>query len=222
MSFLDNLLASVKAPPGPNAGDIARSKVRRESEKKRLAAQKKVADDHESMVWKRVQAFIKDKDATVLKLKVMDRTQRAIAHEVCGTHNLASAAFGEEDVNRGIVCFKKGAGPTDEDLALLDRNLSYEDSLRDLEKRKAERKRLEEWKKGNADAPRRPPVKVAASGKREMLMNPALMQAQVIKASGSYGMVPQHMRNDKRSVDDVERERQAKRKKRTSQEAHEE
>ena len=105
--------------------------------------------------------------------------------------------------------------PNEDDYAMMNRALNYEECLADLKARRDAIVRQKEWQKQSAADPNQ---KVKISGKQaELIKNAALLEAAAPVVKESYGMVSTNkFRADKRTVEEAQNDAAAKKRRRES------
>ncbi|KAJ7393567.1 Sperm-associated antigen 7 [Desmophyllum pertusum] len=114
MDLLGSILSSMDAPPATESNKKA--KEEKAKLKKLQLEEKKKNAEFRSKTEKQVTEFIKDTKQTRLKFPSMTRVQRSIVHDVAEIAGLTTFSFGEDEVDRYVMLFKKEIPPSDEEL----------------------------------------------------------------------------------------------------------
>ncbi|XP_078374211.1 sperm-associated antigen 7 homolog isoform X2 [Oculina patagonica] len=113
MDLLGSILNSMDAPPKT---ENKKAKEERAKLKKLQLEEKKKNAEFRTKTEKQVTEFIKDLKETRLKFPPMTRVQRSIVHDVAEIAGLTTFSFGEDEVDRYVMLFKKEFPPSDEEL----------------------------------------------------------------------------------------------------------
>ena len=151
-SSLDKLLGAMQAPPTGNKVRAEQEKRQREHARRQRAQLEKKLRVFEDKLWPDLRAHASsDKGSGILVFNPMPPEFREVIHEVASKFGLVGHSFGAEGVSRGVVVFRSSAAPTQQKLAALNRNLPYNQSLRDLEARRASDSRAHAERKAAYD-----------------------------------------------------------------------
>jgi len=170
-----------------------------------------------SDIQKRLSVFIKDGSEQKYKFEVMNKVLRAIVHEVADIAGLASFSFGQEEVDRCVIVWKKEFAPSDEEFAALRAGEEWDPEKARL--KAAEKEALE------AEAASQPkhkrkldPVPADYHQKYEHILgkDSAKDAAHITSANKSYGFVPSANKRDQRTIEQVMAESRARKKLKTS------
>ncbi|XP_062505604.1 sperm-associated antigen 7 homolog [Corticium candelabrum] len=126
MDLLGSILGSMDKPPAVSSQE----KKRREAEVKRAAEEKKKKSKFRKEIEQKVSEFIQDGSRTRLSFEPMEKVYRSIVHDVADVAGLTSFSFGDEDIDRYIMLFKKEHLPSDEELEALRSGKEYDPSLK--------------------------------------------------------------------------------------------
>ncbi|XP_065199221.1 sperm-associated antigen 7 homolog [Sycon ciliatum] len=74
----------------------------------------------------KINKFCQSDETTKLELEPMNQVERSAVHEIADIAGLVSFAFGEEDVNRHLIIWKKEQAPCDAELAALRAGVPYD------------------------------------------------------------------------------------------------
>eukprot|EP00035_Acanthoeca_spectabilis_P023432 m.449354 g.449354 ORF g.449354 m.449354 type:complete len:231 (-) comp19807_c0_seq1:356-1048(-) len=216
MSFLANLMGKMEKPPERDPVVEALKKQAREAELELRKQEEKEEERFSTRIQAEVDSFIKSA-ATIKRFPSMKSNERAILHTLSAKAGLFPLAFGDEAADeRSVVVFKQSVRPSDKDVELMDRDVSYEECMAALkvtkkkiaEEEAADRERRRKEAVGSAPVQ---PVKQSAKKQRIAELVGDVSVAVAPTQKGDYGMVPAHLRQDKRSLEEVERDMRAKR-----------
>jgi len=222
MDLLGSILGKMDAPPSTPVDEETRKKIkeakRKEAEFKEAERTKKdkFLQDIERRINKFLQGPAKEKKLT---FEVMGKVERTLAHEVAETAGLCSYSFGEEDVDRHLVVWKKEFAPTDEELDAIRNGEEYDPNKAKFVAAKSE----ESEKESEA---------LTVTRKRKSVNNQTekyfekyakilgeesgLDAAKIAKSNASYGMVPSKNKEDKRSIEETMKEIRERKKQKES------
>ena len=134
MDLLGSILGNMAKPPAMSEKEKERRKKQREMEKKMEEQQKKATQVCREKAEKKISEFVKDEEATKLELPPMAKYERSVVHDVAEVAGLVAHSFGEEDVDRRVVIWKREHAPDEDELECYKRGLTKEE----WEKTKAE------------------------------------------------------------------------------------
>ncbi|XP_066923629.1 sperm-associated antigen 7 homolog [Clytia hemisphaerica] len=138
-----------------------------------------------------------------LTFEVMGKVERTLAHEVAETAGLCSYSFGEEDVDRHLVVWKKEYDPNKAKFVAAKSEESEKESEASTvtRKRKSVNNQTEKYFEKYAK------ILGEESG---------LDAAKIAKSNASYGMVPSKNKEDKRSIEETMKEIRERKKQKES------
>lgn len=179
---------------------------------KQKEAEKKRIDDFRAKTQKRIHEFIKDGTKEDLKVDPMDKTMRAIVHEVAEVAGLASFSFGLEEEDRYVHMWKKEFAPSDEELLAYRKGEEY-----DPEKAKEQEKAKEREDQEDKERSKQKSKEVPASNYRDKYKHligdeAAKDAAREMVSNISYGNVPASNKRDQRTIEQVMADTRAKKK----------
>ncbi|XP_042899584.1 sperm-associated antigen 7 homolog isoform X2 [Parasteatoda tepidariorum] len=149
MDLLGSILNSMEKPP---SASTERNKMMQKQKKimeKQQAAQKAKLNSFREKIEKEINEFIQDSQKQKHKFAPMDKVYRNIVHDVADIAGLCAFAFGEEEVDRYVMIFKKEHAPSDEELAAYRKGVEYDPQKAKelaLQKEKERLQELEESK----------------------------------------------------------------------------
>lgn len=209
---MDSILGSMEKPP---VLDAEKKKAREQKallEKLQQQEKDKITKFRVEMQ-KCIGDFIRNGELQKHTFEVMDKVHRTIVHEVAEDAGLASFSFGQEEVDRCVIVWKKEFAPSDEEFA----------ALRAGEEWDPEKARLKAEKDAEVTSP-------VASGKRKLDPVPSSYHkkyehllgreaakdaARATDANKSYGFVPSENKRDQRTIEQVMADNRARKKQKT-------
>lgn len=180
-----------------------------------MEREKRKLEEFRAQIQKRIHVFIKDASQRKMKFECMDKTHRTIVHEVADIASLTSFSFGQEEVDRYVMVWKKEFAPCDEELLAYRREEEW-----DPEKAKqlAARRALEQLE---ADSAKSHKLKAEPSSNyrekyKHLIGDTAAKDAaQSTKTTRSYGFVSSENKRDQRTIEQVLADTRAKKKQKT-------
>jgi len=212
MDVLGSILGSMDKPPQISEAERQQKKKQRELALKHQANEKEMKQKFREKIEERINAFLRDGDSKFLKFETMDKFQRSIVHDVADVAGLVGYSFGEEDVDRYMQVWKKEFAPCEGELSALRRGEEWDPV------RYKQLKEEEEWKSKLEEERSRQKNKIIPKtnyqAKYEHLIGKeaALGAARKTEANKTYGMVSAESKKDKRTVEQVQAELRAKKK----------
>lgn len=164
---------------------------------------KKKADFH-SQIEIRISKLLQSSD-TKLEFEPMNKLQRSIVHEFVDTAGLVAHSFGEEEIDRHLIVWKKEHVPCDAELDALRKGEEYNPQNIVLEESRTEETNSE------ASGSRKRKVKPEKQEQEKYFEKYAkivggssgLDAAQITKTNTTYGMVPSRNKEDTRSIEET-------------------
>ncbi|KAF3421893.1 hypothetical protein E2986_03358 [Frieseomelitta varia] len=164
---------------------------------------------------------ISDKQKALMKKQKEEyqKHQKAEAerHDVAEVANIWAYSFGEEDINRHIVIFKREYAPSEDQLNVLRRGEEWNEEVarKLIEERE---KRAEEEQEAAAKPRKRKDTFVPNSYYKDKYQHligkeAALAAARKTEANSSYGCVPSENKKDQRSIEQTLADIRAKKRK---------
>lgn len=193
MDLLGSILNSMDKNKPPVAAEHQRTakkkledlaKKHQEEERAQL---KKFKDKMELIINK----FVTDDYCPKLALDPMAKVQRAIVHEIAEIAGLSAFSFGEEDVDRHVVLFKRESTPCNEELNAYRKGLTWNPDT----KAEGDNVEVTEEESGIIEG-----KEVAKAG------------AKVTEINKQYGLVPRENKKDHRSIEQTLNDIRAKKK----------
>ncbi|XP_067942667.1 sperm-associated antigen 7 homolog [Watersipora subatra] len=209
MDLLGSIMNSMDKPPITST-DAERKRVK---ERKLQMEKWKQHEDKRILAFRakmkaRIESFIRDADAGKLKFEPMQSVDRSIIREITDDAGLVAFSFGEEEVDRHVIVWKKESAPSDDELAVLRSGgeWSEEKSLEIKQKREMEKERRIPSKAGPA-----PKTNYQMKYSHLVSMEVGKTGAQDISVNKQYGNVKLENKQDRRTIEETLAERKAKR-----------
>ncbi|XP_001630538.2 sperm-associated antigen 7 homolog [Nematostella vectensis] len=216
MDLLGSILNSMDAPP--KTEDSKAREKRAKLAKLQKEERKKKADFREK-VEKDVNKFINDAKRTRLKFPPMNKVQRSIVHDVAEIGGLTTFSFGEDEVDRYVMLFKKESPPPDEELEAYRNGEEYDPEVA-KKKKKAQVSSLQTSEESATNmfasgapywpaskAPKGPGTSAGTfyKDKYKHLLGESSGKAAATttKSNTSYGVVPSENKRDLRSIEET-------------------
>lgn len=204
MDLLGSILSSMDAPPST---ENKKAKEEKAKLKKLQLEEKKKNAEFRTKTEKEVTEFIKDLKETRLKFPPMSRVQRSIVHDVAEIAGLTTFSFGEDEVDRYVMLFKKEFPPSDEELEAYRNGQEFDPES--LGKTKEENKDNEDEPSVNrphssSKLSKQPPPTYYKDKYRHLLGSDSGKDAaKATKSNSAYGYVPSENKRDVRSIEET-------------------
>ncbi|WAR14532.1 SPAG7-like protein [Mya arenaria] len=216
MDLLGSILGTMQKPPSISIEEKKKRKAQQEQIEKQQKVEKKKLHEFREKIQSKINEFIKDGRQEKLQLDPMDKTYRAIVHEVADIAGLASFSFGLEEKDRYVMMWKKEFAPSDEELLAYRREEEWDpekarhtDQLRAIERLAAESK--------PTVSKVEPSTNYRDKYKHLIGDTAAKDAAQSTITNRSYGFVSSENKRDRRTVEQVLADSRAKKKLKTEQ-----
>lgn len=218
--FLGSLLGKMAGPPRASEKEIAERKKAREMAKKLEERNKQESKIFREKMEGRIDEFLKlpigEEKNRRLVMEPMAKYHRSVVHDVAEVAGLIAHSFGEEDVDRHCVLWRKEFAPCEDELDAHRNGIEWDPVASAREKYEAvkRKKQEEEEEKQRKKNDRNFVPKTNYRSKYEHLIgtDSALEAARDVEAKKSYGMVSAELKKDKRTVEDIQAEIRAKKK----------
>ncbi|XP_071040234.1 sperm-associated antigen 7 homolog isoform X3 [Parasteatoda tepidariorum] len=186
---------------------------------KQQAAQKAKLNSFREKIEKEINEFIQDSQKQKHKFAPMDKVYRNIVHDVADIAGLCAFAFGEEEVDRYVMIFKKEHAPSDEELAAYRKGVEYDpQKAKELALQK-EKERLQELEESKTRKQQAGPVNNYAAKYEKLVGSDAgIAAAKIATPNKQFGFVNSEQKKDKRSIEQTLADIQAKKKLKKSNE----
>lgn len=204
MDLLGSILSSMDAPPST---ENKKAKEEKAKLKKLQLEEKKKNAEFRTKTEKEVTEFIKDLKETRLKFPPMSRVQRSIVHDVAEIAGLTTFSFGEDEVDRYVMLFKKEFPPSDEELEAYRNGQEFDPE--NLGKTKEENKDNEDEPRLNrprssSKLSKEAPSTYYKDKYRHLLGSDSGKDAaKATKSNSAYGYVPSENKRDVRSIEET-------------------
>lgn len=205
MDLLGSILKSMDAPPTTEVDKKA--KEERAKLKKLQVQEKKKNAEFRAKTEKEVTEFIKDTKETRLKYPPLSRIQRSIVHDVAEIAGLTTFSFGEDEVDRYVMLFKKEFPPSDEELDAYRNGEEFDPEA--AGKSKDESQSAEDSdgvvtaRSTSKKAAQPPPTYYKDKYKHLLGADSGKDAARVTKSNSAYGYVPSENKRDQRSIEET-------------------
>ncbi|CAH1775935.1 unnamed protein product [Owenia fusiformis] len=213
MDLLGSILGSMEKPPTMDEEQRKKAKAQKEKMEKIQKREKETLNKFREKTQKMINDFIKDSSKQKYKFEPMDKVYRAVVHEVADIAGLVSFSFGQDEVDRYCLVWKKEFAPSDDELAALRKGEEY-DPLK-----AKELARLKDQEAAEArQAPKRPATHTPNAdyhNKYEHILGKTSAKdaARLTTANKNYGFVPSSNKKDLRTIEQVMADSKAKRQK---------
>lgn len=207
MDLLGSILKSMDAPPTTEVDKKAKEekaklkKLQMEEKKKNAAFRAKTE--------KEVTEFIKDTKQTRMKYPPMTRIQRSIVHDVAEIAGLTTFSFGEEEVDRYVMLFKKEFPPSDEELDAYRNGEEFDPENVSKSKEQAKStdyntSTVSKAQKTSRVSHSQPPATYYKDKYKHLLgVDSGKDAARATKSNSAYGYVPSENKRDLRSIEET-------------------
>ncbi|XP_013413441.1 sperm-associated antigen 7 homolog isoform X2 [Lingula anatina] len=213
MDLLGSILDTMEKPPGMADEEKKKVKAQKAKLEKIQQAEKQKMKAFKEKIQARINAFIKDDTKQNYKFESMEKVYRATVHEIADVAGLTSFSFGQDELDRYVMLWKKEFAPSDEEI------LAYRNGEEwDPEKAKQAKVLEEQYKL--EEAKRKPDTSKPQTNykdKYEHLIGKASAKdaAKITLANKSYGFVPSENKRDQRTIEQVMADSRAKKKLKT-------
>ncbi|XP_055949018.1 sperm-associated antigen 7-like [Argiope bruennichi] len=211
--LLGSILSSMEKPP---SGNSERNKLLQKQKKileKQQAAQRAKLTSFREKIEKTINDFIQDPLKQNYKFSPTDKVYRNIIHDVADIAGLCTYAFGEDEVDRYVMVFKKEYAPSEEELKAY-RNGEEWDPIKAKEAAlQREKHKLEEVEERNKrDFEVEPACNYASKYEKLLGRDAGIAAAKIATPNKQFGFVPSEQKKDQRSIEQTLDDIQAKKK----------
>ncbi|XP_029344265.1 SCAN domain-containing protein 3 isoform X1 [Acyrthosiphon pisum] len=156
---------------------------------------------------KKVTSFVQDDHQTRLKFPTLNKVLRNIVHEIAEDAGMLAYSFGEEEVDRYIMIFKKDSPPSEDELNALRNGQEWNDDIAKRLSEQREQVKIEEMldeekrmmlKRTNQDKPK---YNYKEKFQHLVGLEAAEQAARKTETNKSYGFVPSENKKDQRSIE---------------------
>ncbi|XP_050539523.1 sperm-associated antigen 7 [Daktulosphaira vitifoliae] len=207
MDLLGSIMNSMDKPPTIDTKEKLRQKKAQEAFLKQQNKEKAriLQFRHETEI--KVTAFAQDDYQTRLKFPTLDKVLRNIVHEISEDAGMLAYSFGEEEVDRYIMIFKKESPPCEDELNALRNGQEWNEEIAKRLAAQREQEKIDEMldeqkrmmqKRTNQDKP-----KYNYKEKYQHLvgLEAAEQAAKKTETNKTYGFVPSENKKDLRSIE---------------------
>ncbi|XP_057372913.1 sperm-associated antigen 7 homolog [Daphnia carinata] len=199
---MEDLLGSIlnKMTKPPSLDEQQRKATRKQAEKliERQNEERALLRNFQKKMQTKVADFMLDNALEKITLPPMNKIQRSIIHEIAETAGLSAFSFGEEDVDRHVVVYKKEFTPCQEELSAYRRGLEWKPKLAEEENEecKPEVDQLPSSKSESAAV-------AHYSAKYDRLFGSEQVKeaTKVTQVNRKYGFVSSENKKDQRSIE---------------------
>lgn len=218
MDLLGSILNSMDKPPALDEKQKKINKKFQEDLQKKQAADKIKLKLFKENTEKQINDFIQDDSLEKIAMEPMDKVSRSVVHEIAEIAGLSAFSFGEEDIDRHIVIYKKEFTPCSEELNALRRGLPWDPNAvkQKEEPDKEDSPNLSRKRKNPSTAA---PARYLEKYEHLLGKETAKDAARITSTNKQYGFVPSANKKDQRSIEQTLADIQAKKKKKSEQES---
>ncbi|XP_054714037.1 sperm-associated antigen 7 homolog [Uloborus diversus] len=220
--LLGSILSSMAKPPSMSSERNKQIQKQKKMLEKQQAAQKEKLKHFREKIEKEINDFLQNPEKHKHKFPPMDKVYRTIIHDVSDIAGLSTFAFGEEEVDRYVMIFKKEFAPSDDELNAYRNGQEWDPKVAkalSLQKEKERLIELQENKKRKAPLP--PSSNYAAKYEKLVGLDAGKAAAKIATPNKHFGFVSSELKKDQRSIEQTLADIQAKKKLKKSEEAKE-
>ncbi|XP_032676520.1 sperm-associated antigen 7 homolog [Odontomachus brunneus] len=216
MDLLGSILNSMDKPPTMSDKQKALIKKQKEEYEKQKKVEAEKLKIFRRQVEEKINKFLQDDNAKEYKFPAMSKIHRSIIYDVAEVASILAYTFGEEDVDRYIMIFKREYAPSEDQLYILRRGEEWNEEvgkkLKEDRKRKA--KEAAEYAKSRKNKDKFVPNSYYKDKYQHLIGKEAALEAaRKTEANSSYGFVPSENKKDQRSIEQTLADIRAKRRK---------
>ncbi|KAL5235023.1 hypothetical protein ACI65C_002433 [Semiaphis heraclei] len=207
MDLLGSIMKSMDKPPTVDTKEKLRQKKAQEVFIKQQNREKARMIQFRNETEKKVTSFVQDDHQTRLKFPTLNKVLRNIVHEIAEDAGMLAYSFGEEEVDRYIMIFKKDSPPTEDELNALRNGQEWNDDIAKRLTEQREQVKIEEMldeekrmmlKRTNQDKPK---YNYKEKFQHLVGLEAAEQAARKTETNKSYGFVPSENKKDQRSIE---------------------
>jgi len=216
MDLLGSILNSMDKNKPPVVGEQQKKAKKQQEEKfkQRQEEERNQLKKFKEKLEVKINLFLQDDTCPKLSLEPMAKVHRAIVHEISEIAGLSAFSFGEEDVDRHVVIFKKEFTPSNEELNAYRKGLTW-----NPEKIAKYSPIGNEEESPSVGKPSSSKATATASyiNKYERLLGKEVAKdaAKITEINKAYGLVPRENKKDNRSIEQTLNDIRAKKKQKT-------
>eukprot|EP00095_Tigriopus_kingsejongensis_P003462 snap_masked-scaffold13_size735724-processed-gene-4.5 protein:Tk03462 transcript:snap_masked-scaffold13_size735724-processed-gene-4.5-mRNA-1 annotation:"sperm-associated antigen 7 homolog" len=216
MDLLNSIMSQMDKPPSLSEKEKAQRQKDKAMALKLEAKRKKMAQDFRTQMEADVAAFLADQQAQSKPYRPMEKFRRSVLHDVAEIAGLISHAFGEEDVDRHLILWKRDFPPSEDELTCRRAGQPWDPDTYYRDKQAAEQLSLKEEIEARKQRKQRQekvvPKGQAYQAKYEHIIGEDALALHKTELNKSYGMVSADEKKDRRTVEDIQAELRAKKK----------
>ncbi|XP_025418953.1 sperm-associated antigen 7-like, partial [Sipha flava] len=129
MDLLGSIMESMEKPPTVDTKEKLRQKKAQEAFLKQQNKEKERMIKFRNETEIKVTKFVQDDNQTRLKFPPLNKVLRNIVHEISEDAGMLAYSFGEEEVDRYIMVFKKDFPPSEDELNALRNGQEWNDEI---------------------------------------------------------------------------------------------
>jgi hypothetical protein len=209
--LLGSIMGQMEKPPTIGSEERKKAKEQRLRVEKLQQQEKDRLKQFRTKMHTIMTDFIKDNKREKCQFDPMDKVYRGILHEVADIAGLASFSFGVDEVDRYVMLWKKEHAPTDDELTALRNGEVWDPEAAKLA---AQQKQTDADVK-HAEKPIKPQSNYQDKYQRLIGTTAAKDAAKITTANASYGFVTSENKRDRRTIEQVMADSQAKKKLKT-------
>lgn len=226
MDLLGSILKSMDKPPSVGVTEQQKKVLKKQQDdlKKHQEQERTALKKFQEKIENQITAFVQDDTLKEIKMEPMDKVRRSIIHEIAEVAGLAAFSFGEEDVDRHIVIYKKEFVPCAEELNALRRGVKWDpDSAKsnspepeETTSSRTSRKRKKDGAASTSEIDSNPSSYV---NKYERLLGKETAKdaARATQMNKVFGCVPSSNKTDQRSIEQTLADIRAKKKQKSQE-----
>ncbi|EFN78205.1 sperm-associated antigen 7 homolog [Harpegnathos saltator] len=216
MDLLGSILNSMDKPPTMSDKQKALIKKQKEEYEKQKKIEAEKMKIFRQQVEEKINKFLQDDSAKEYKFPAMSKIHRSVVYDVAEVANVLAYTFGEEDVDRYIMIFKREYAPSEDQLYILRRGEEWNEEVAKKlkEERKRKAKEAAEYAKSKKSKEKFVPNSYYKDKYQHLIGKEAALEAaRKTEANSSYGCVPSENKKDQRSIEQTLADIRAKRRK---------
>lgn len=218
--LLGSILSSMDKPPSITNQATKQLQNQKKLFEKQQAAQKAKLKIFREKIEKKINEFLQSHEKHKYKFPPMDKVCRTIVHDVADIAGVSAFAFGEEEVDRYVMIFKKEYAPSDGELAAYRIGEEWDPVKAKAIALQKEKDKLEDAEMGQKRKREIVPNSNYAEKYEKLVGRDAgLAAARVATPNKQFGFVPSEQKKDQRSIEQTLADIQAKKKQKKLHEA---
>lgn len=217
--LLGSILNSMDKHKPPQTGDKEKQMMKKQKHdlEKRQAREKERLKKFREKIENDMNKFIQDPDKQKIKFDTMDKVGRQIVHDVADIAGLTAFSFGEDEVDRYVMIFKKEFAPSDDELQAYRNGEEWNvEKAKEVARLKQLKKEEEENDQKSAKEESSNPVSSERLEKR-MGREAAKDAERIITPNRQFGFVSSENKKDQRSIEQTLADIRARKKQKTEQ-----